>query len=127
MSCSNCTPAKNLRICGEDITIGTISSSNTDVYIYVRDIITGKIYRQETTSDGDGVVTLAMDDNNRFFQPIRTYEIWVTLTDAASQEDTETLTIHGGEYDCIQAEFERITDADGNTIADSTLQEIEIE
>ena len=104
----NCTIAKHLTTGSTSIEIGTISSNSTDVYIYVRNNATGTIYRQSATSSGAGLVTLDSSLPSGWYHPSATYDIWVTLQTADNQDDTETITISGTDYTCLQVRFERI-------------------
>jgi hypothetical protein len=105
----NCNISKVLTTGSTSIEIGTISSNNADVFIYVENQATGVIYRQEATSSGAGVVTLDSSlPSTGWYNPSATYKVWVTLDTADNLDDAETITISGTDYTCFIIRFERI-------------------
>jgi hypothetical protein len=121
MACNNCTNTKTLSTCAGELTLGTISSLSTAVYIYVK-TPSGYTHRQSATSTGAGVVKLNLAQPDTFFYSTGTYEVWVTLA-TADQETRLTVTISGTGYTCFNLKFNKHFDNDGaiNTVTTQTL------
>lgn len=122
MSCSTCTKTKKLTQCVNEISIGTIAEVDTEVYIYLKLVATGRVERHEATSDGAGLVVLNSTDIT--FMSGMLYEVWVGLR-TTSVEDKLPVTIDSVEYDCFQVEFERVWT--GAEMEAATSETIEIE
>jgi hypothetical protein len=122
MACNNCTTTKTLSGCAGVLTLGTIASLNTAVYIFVKSP-SGYIYRQSTTSSVSGVVTLnlALPDTS-FYHSNGSFEVWVTLA-SADIETRLSVTISATAYTCFNLSFQRTFDVDGdpNVVTTQTL------
>lgn len=104
--CNPCTPVNTIPSCVTNIIIGTIASVSTAVYVYIKNISTGKVTRISATSSIAGLVTAVLGD----FIPMDncSYEIWVTL--ATADIDTKlNVTISAVAYTCFAVRFETIT------------------
>lgn len=122
MACNNCTNTKKLSTCAGNLTLGTIASLTTAVYIYVKNPA-GYIYRQSATSSGAGVVILSLaSPNTSFYHSSGVFEVWVTLA-SADIETRLTVTIGATGYSCFNLEFQKSFDNDGdpNVITTQTL------
>jgi len=130
MSCPACTKALPLRKCGGMVEIGEVEFASTDYFINIQDLTTNVIWQTIEQSDADGILAFDMDLKPRFFQPGRTYKLWVTVTSATTVEQYDAITITIGsasyEYDCFQFEVVRLTDSEGLSIAYTPLQVIEV-
>lgn len=109
MACSTCTKAVPIPVCTSTLTLGTITSLNAAVWIYIKDLTTGRTERESGMSGGTGIVTLDMSNNPTFYQEDHTYEVSVTLQSAVSIEDTRDITIAGTAYDCLQLRFVEVS------------------
>lgn len=63
--------------CAETIVIGTIAESDAGLFVFFKNLATGRITRISTTSNGDGLVSVDVSD--MVLIPNQSYEIWVTL------------------------------------------------
>jgi hypothetical protein len=125
MSCE-CTKVKAIRQCGGFVEIGAMEGSNTQYFIYIKDVTVDVIWRVLCTSDASGFIEFDMDDRPRFFQPNHTYEVWAHVTTATNDEQQDPITITIGsalyEYDCFQFQVIKLTDDESKTIAYTPLQ-----
>lgn len=124
MSC-NCTKVEAIRQMGGFVEIGEVTPL-TAYFIFIRDLSTGAVYRQYAVSDISGFLEFDMDDNPRFYQPGRSYELWVHVTTATSEEQQDPITISIGsaqyEYDCFQFEVIKLVNGEKETICYTPLQ-----
>lgn len=106
--CNPCLETDTLPVCIDSLIVGTISSLTTAVFIFVKDITTGKIVRFEETSDGAGLVTITGLDTEPDFMPNHSYELWITLALATSIEAKEDITVPNAaaSTECISLNFE---------------------
>ena len=109
--CTPCTKANLVPECVTNLTIGTISSLTTAVYVYQKHVKTGRIERYDITTGGAGEVTISPTSIMRE----QDFEYWVTLASATDIETKETLTINGSTYDCVTVEYMIVKDASDNS------------
>lgn len=119
MACNTCDNTKTLSSCAGNLTLGTIASVSTAVYIYIKSP-SGYVYRQSATSSGAGVVllNLALPDTS-FYHPNGTFEVWVTLA-TADRTTKLTVTIGATGYTCFNLKFEKTYDASEDAITYTT-------
>lgn len=120
--CTPCNTAKLIPACITDLTIGTIGSNNADVYIYIKNISTGRLLRFDATSNGAGLVIV--DISSQEWMQNQAYELWITLATAVSIDDKENITISGDSFSCFEISFVQVKDEEGNVItyASQTLE-----
>lgn len=96
MACP-CTNVKPIASCGTNLIIGTISSFNTAVYVFIKRLGgAARIERLDDTTNGAGQVAPAISDlPDGFLSPNFDYEIYVTLA-TATPNDRETITLTDG-------------------------------
>lgn len=76
-----CAPAlrtKCVPICTADLIIGTIENTDTELYVYIKDLTTGRTEILNAESDSDGLVIL--DISAYTFSDNHSYEMWITLS-----------------------------------------------
>lgn len=104
MSCSNCTEAKLIPTCTGLLHIGTFTPS-TDYWVYVKNLITGIVYRQTRTTNEAGLLTFDLTSpDTSAYSPNFDYELWVTSTDI-NMSDYIPININGIDYDCLNIGF----------------------
>lgn len=130
MICNNCQRVENIPSCVDQIIIGSISTTDTNVYVYFEDD-KGRVIRLESSSDGSGQIALdlTLTANDAFrITPELFYKVWVTLQSAASVTDTEDLTISGdvvNTFDCLWLKAQKVLDEDSViTITSETLVKV---
>jgi hypothetical protein len=108
MACNDCYLLDSIPECTEELVLGTIDP-DTEVYIYVKNIFTGYVHREEVTSDGDGEIVLDLTQPDiSFYNQDSIYEIWATL-----RTDSERLDItvaYGQVHDCLSLSFFAVND-----------------
>lgn len=120
MQCLTCTPIKELTAGAGTVVLGTVAETSSDVYVYVKNTATKQIYRQSTTTDGDGTVTLDLTDPDAFaYHPNATFEIWVTLQ-SADIGTVLSITIGASSYECLAARFVRPLGSSNTYVTDAT-------
>ena len=115
MACTDCAYTKIIPTCITEITVGTITELAADVYVFVKNISTGKIDRFSSTSDGAGLVKLSSIAAN-FFMDSYDYEIWITLR-SAGQNDKLDMEIDGNMDVCFAMPFADLYDGAGEKLA----------
>lgn len=82
------------------------ATPTTDYIVQFKDLVTGRIKQAETTSDGDGLITVNVDEISGFFSPNFVYELTV-LTSNSSQCNVIEWTIVGGTepLSCVNITF----------------------
>lgn len=109
----NCQITEMIATCVKNLEIGTITSFNTDILIYIEDDTTGaKPIAFPSTTDGAGIVELTDIDTFPTFMPNHSYKLWVALESATSVESRETITINAIEYTCFNIRFTRVKQPD---------------
>lgn len=119
--CSDCTKPKTIARCITNLIIGTISSINTAVKVYVTDKTLDRIIEYSITSSAAGLVTIPITPQR--FSEDHSYEIHITLATAANVNMKQNITISGEVADCVLLRFETIWDNDNliQTFTDQTL------
>ncbi len=108
MACNNCHILDPIPECSESLELGTIDA-NTEVYIYVKNLFSEYIYRQEAISGNYGALTIDLSwPHYSFYNKDFAYEVWITL-----RNDNERIDItisYGIVTDCINISFFPIND-----------------
>lgn len=100
MNCNTCNTTKCIPKCFDTLTIGTISHTDADVYIFIKDTTIGRTFRYTGVSSSYGTVQLEVDEDTIEFSPTHNYELWVTLqTDQMS--DNQAITVDEEEVTCL--------------------------
>lgn len=118
--CDPCLQTQLIPVCVTNLTIGDIAVTDTDVFIYIKDITTGRLNRFEETSDGSGEVILDLTGEPDFM-PDHAYELHITLKAATSIEDKELITVLNGAdpVDCLSLRFNYVEE--DKSYADITI------
>ena len=118
--CSDCLKPKTIARCITDLIIGTISSINTAVKVYIADKTTDdRVIEYSVTSSAAGLVTIPITPQR--FSEDHSYEIHITLATAANINMKQNITISGDVADCVLLRFQTIWEND-NTIQTFTNQ-----
>ena len=122
--CSDCLHPKPIARCITNLIVGTISSLNTAVYVYIRNLtLDDREIRYAVTSSAAGLITVPITPQR--FSEDHAYEIRVTKASAVGIEVRENITISGEVGDCARLEFETIWD-NNNVIVTYTDQTLSI-
>jgi hypothetical protein len=121
--CDPCSKTLPISICTESITIGSISSANTAVKVYFRNVATGKIQSFEAVTTSGGTVTIEPPFN---FARNHDYEVWVNLASDNSVEGKETISIGYDSQDCLLVSFVQAWDTSAGYPVNFTEQTLEI-
>jgi hypothetical protein len=108
MACNNCSELDPIPECTDNILLGTIEP-DTEVYIYVKNLSSGYVHREETTSDEDGYLTLDLTEPDpTYYNSDSHYEVWATLrTDNVRLDITYA---YGLIDSCLSLSFFRVND-----------------
>lgn len=116
MSCNNCTPTKPIPVCTLTLVLGNIFFPDMPVFIFVENLTTGYIHRQEATTSPGGIITLDLSKPDpSFYNPDNNYGVWVTLQ-VANVNEKEPIEIDSISYDCFQLSFSPFYDEDDNSV-----------
>lgn len=121
--CNDCTHPKPIARCITNLIIGTISSINTAVYVYIKDLTTEREIRYSVTSSAAGLITVPITPQR--FSEDHSYEIHVTKTTADNINVKENITIGGEVSNCVSLRFETVWD-NNNAIVSYTNQTLTI-
>lgn len=121
--CNPCTITLPISLCTESITIGSISSADTAVKVYFKNIATGKVVSFETTTTSGGTVTIDSPFN---FARNQSYEVWVNLASANSVEHKETISIGYDSQECLLVSFVQVWDTSAGYPVQFTNQTLEV-
>lgn len=121
--CTDCIKSKPVARCLTNLIVGTISSLNTAVYVYIIDLTTEREIRYSVTSSAAGLITVPITPQR--FSEDHSYEIRVTLITAANVDMRQNITVSGEIADCVALRFETIWQND-NTIATYTNQTLAV-
>ena len=102
------------------LTVGTVANASVNVRVYFKNITTGRILGLPGTTDGAGLVTVDVSDEQ--FATNQSWEIWVTLT-STSVNKRLNLTVNSATVDCLATTFIKAMDEDETilTEADFTI------
>jgi len=103
MSCA-CQRTEPVPRCTGDLTIGIVSNLVANIYVYVRNIATGRIERYNSLTDGAGSFDLDMTEAGYFYDVHNSFELWTTLRSAP--ETRLTMTVNGDSDTCLLLTFE---------------------
>ena len=90
MICEPCKIARPVPVCVENLTLGTIPLTDTDVYIYFHNIKNGRFERTTATTDAGGLVIADLTQIKLMSNHI--YEVWVTDQAAVNLDAAEIVT-----------------------------------
>src|SRR3990167_11332956 len=122
--CSTCTKPKPIARCITNLVIGTISSINTAVKVYIANkTLDDRIVEYSVTSSATGLVTIPITPQR--FSEDHVYEIWITLATAANINMKQNITISGEVSDCVTLQFETIW-TNTNTVQTYTDQKLAV-
>lgn len=122
--CNDCIHPKPIARCITNLIIGTISSVNTAIYVYIKDkTLDDREIRYAVTSGATGIVTVPITPQR--FSEDHSYEIHITKQSAINVNEKENMTIDGEVGDCSSLSFETIWD-NNNLIATYTNQTLSV-
>ncbi len=117
--CDPCLKAKPIARCITNIIVGTITSLNTAVYVYIKDITTDREIRFAVTSSAAGLITVPITSQR--FSEDHSYELRITKVTANNIDVRENITISGDVGDCVNIQFKTIFD-NNNAVVTFTNQ-----
>lgn len=121
-ACSDCTKPKPIARCITNLIVGTISSINTSVKVYIADkTLDDRVIEYTVTTSAAGLITIPITPQR--FSEDHSYELWVTLATAGNINDKQNITIGGDVSDCVLLQFQTIWDNDNaiQTFTNQTL------
>lgn len=121
--CDTCIKPKPIARCVTNLIIGTISSINTAVYVYITNLTTEREIRYSVTSSAAGLITVPITPQR--FSEDHSYEIHITKADAVGINVKQNITIGGDVSDCVSLRFETIWD-NNNAIVTYTNQTLSL-
>lgn len=74
--CISSLKTKPIPVCISILTVGEINDSAQNVFVFIKDITTGRIETNESTSDLNGIVSI--DASDYPFLDSHSYELWIT-------------------------------------------------
>ena len=108
MACNNCETLDPIPECSESLELGTIDA-NTEVYIYVKNLFSEYIHRQEAISGNYGALVIDLTyPVPSFYNKDSSYEVWATLRD--DNERIDITVSYGLVYDCVNISFFPVND-----------------
>lgn len=125
MGCLNCQFTQAIPTCTTTLAIGTTTiGAGVPVYVFVRNIITGKEFRQSATTEAlpAGRVSMLLSlPQQDFYSQNFVYEIWITRQSDTVNERLN-FTIQGSvtAIDCVSVNFTDIYDDDDDKVAYSS-------
>lgn len=119
MACIEFTPAKKIFKCTETLEIGTIEA-NKAVHVYFQRINSNYIYKLEATSDGDGLLTVDIEDLN-WFRTLFKYNVWVSDPASLSPEEAIVIALEEEEYFGFVFGVENVVGADSKIVIDDCV------
>lgn len=106
MACNTCQSLDSISECSDTIELGIIDP-DLEVYIYVKNIHSGYIHRQEAVSDNTGLLILDLSNPDvSFYNQNSAYEVWVTL----QTDSTRLVFIDPATFDCLNPSFYKAMD-----------------
>lgn len=121
--CSDCLHPKPIARCITNLIIGTISSVNTAVYVYITNLTTEREIRYAVTTSAAGLITVPITPQR--FSEDHSYEIHVTKQSSVGINVKENITIGGDVANCSALRFETIWD-NNNAIVTYTNQTLSL-
>ena len=112
--CNDCTKTQPIARCITNLIVGTITSLNTAVMVYIKDISTERTIEYSVTTSGTGLITIPITPQR--FSEDHAYELHVTLASAVNISVKENITIGGDVDNCVNLRFKTIWD-NNNAIA----------
>ncbi len=97
--CEPCTLLEAVEQCTDSIIIG-IAQPDTDYFVYILNLATNRLDTFEATSDGDGLITISIEQP---FASNTGYEVWVNTT--TSDDPGDDLTIDDATNKCFIFSF----------------------
>lgn len=124
MNCEKCNPACSLPICADNIFIGRIAFPNTNVWLVITELITGRKQTVEVLSDNSGNIIVGVTGFKPFFSPnfIYSFAIYSNLSNGCPDID---LFIGNITVSCIDVTFFVCTDANVTTSTIKLQSEID--
>ena len=123
MNCSNCIEAKPIPVCSGELTIGTVETELTEVYVFLQNIATGYIAMQSAeVSLYDSSIKIDMSlPYTDFYSPNFYFKLWVSETEDAN--DVIPFTVDDIEYECLTVIFQKIySDDEINQLTETSIK-----
>lgn len=117
MSCTTCQRVNTIPQCTQSLLIGVVQEISGTVKIYFTDILTGRKFTIEGSTDSDGLLTADISGLSDFLSPNYVFEVNVTDNAGAAL----TIAIGSNEYSCLAFEVEAIWDSEGNLVETETF------
>lgn len=113
--CSN--KANPVPLCTTTLEVGELPSANTDYDVVFEEVATGRRARLDGSTDGNKTLTVTLSGVN---WSTTSYILKVIPDGGDNIHDTQTITISGTGYTCLEFEFVPVTDSNGDLITYST-------
>ncbi len=122
MACNSCESSLKVPTCINNLVIGDIDNESEEIYIYLKNTSSGYIYRQESESNVNGIITLVCTDILDMLQPGIEFELWATLRTSNTRLEIFTTLPYPQitSFECFNIEFERYLDEEGNCVTQET-------
>lgn len=102
MCCEDCIEACEIFQCYSNVSLGKITSVLTAVNVYLENVATGRIHKENVTTTATGVVTIAAGTWNEFLMTGSQIKVWVQK---ASQQTKQEITLYldadAGTFDTV--------------------------
>lgn len=114
VDCENCSCAKCIPLCINELEIGNISSFDENVLVIFEEIASGRKDVYTAKSDGTGRIKLDVDDTDQDirWKPEQQYNLWIVLVSNENDiNDNETITMPDAtEVECLLVTFDNVFD-----------------
>ncbi len=123
MNCSNCIEAKPIPVCTGMLTIGTVDTELSEVYVFIENIATGYIDTQTAiVSLYDSSIAIDMSlPYPDFYSPNFYFKLWVSETEDGN--DIIPFTIDDVEHECLTLLFQKLhTDDQINQLTETSIK-----
>lgn len=81
MSCSDCAKTFPIPECTDELVIGQALNPFDNIFIYVRDVATGRVEKQNRQIDLFGNILMSLlEPSKDFYKAGKDYEVWISGT-----------------------------------------------
>ena len=122
MNCNTCIEAKPVPVCSANLIIGSVTTEQPSVFVFIKNNATGYVSSQEVVPEYGGVIRIDMTEPYAdFYTPNLYYKLWVSESEDGN--DVIDFTIDEVEYDCLALLFQKVhIDDSVYSIEDVTLK-----
>ena len=123
MICTNCVESKPIPSCAESLVVGSVTTEESSVFVFIKNNATGYVATQEVVPDDNDLISISLSDPYPdFYSP--NFFFTITVSESEDGNDQIPFTIDSVEHDCITALFQKVYSEDEIVMIDTVTLKV---